>query len=78
MAVSAYIFINTKSGSALNAVTDIRKIKNVKQAHLVTGLHDVIVYAGASDVNALGQMVVRQIQKVPGVERTITCLTVQG
>ncbi|MFH1232092.1 MAG: Lrp/AsnC ligand binding domain-containing protein [Planctomycetota bacterium] len=78
MAVSAYVFINVRSGNAINAVEDIRKVQGVKQAHLVTGLHDIIVYVESDDVNTLGKMVVTQIQKVPGVDRTITCLTVQG
>jgi len=78
MAVCAYIFINAQSGNAMETVKRIRKIKNVKQAHLVTGLHDIIAYIGAPDINALGKMVVSDIQKIPGVDRTITCLTVQG
>lgn len=77
MTVSAYVFINIRAANALNAAEDIRKVKGVKQAHLVTGLHDVIAYVESSDVNELGKMVVNQIQKVPGVDRTVTCLTVQ-
>jgi DNA-binding Lrp family transcriptional regulator len=78
MSVEAYIFVNVKSGNAMNAVGEVRNLKGVKQAHLVTGLHDIIAYVEADDVNSLGKMVVTQIQKVPGVDRTVTCLTVQG
>jgi DNA-binding Lrp family transcriptional regulator len=78
MGVSAYVFINVKSGNGMNAVEDIRKVKGVKQAHLVTGLHDVIAYLEAEDVNELGKVIVSQLQKVPGVDRTVTCLTVKS
>ena len=77
MAVSAYVFVNIRAGNAMDVITDIRKLKGVKQAHLVTGLHDVIAYVEAPDVNTMGKMVVSQIQKISGVERTVTCLTVQ-
>ncbi|MBI4834258.1 MAG: Lrp/AsnC ligand binding domain-containing protein [Planctomycetes bacterium] len=78
MGVGAYVFINVKSGNGMNAVEDIRKVKGVKQAHLVTGLHDVIAYLEANDVNELGKTIVTQLQKVPGVDRTVTCLTVKS
>lgn len=76
MAVSAYVFVNVGSGKAINAISSIRKVKGVRQAHLVTGLHDIIAYVQSPDVDSLGKMVVTKIQKVPGVDRTITCLTV--
>lgn len=78
MGVGAYVFINVKSGNGMNAVEDIRKVNGVKQAHLVTGLHDVIAYIEAGDVNELGKVIVTQLQKVPGVDRTVTCLTVKS
>jgi len=76
MAISAYVFVNIKAGNAINAVSNIRKIKGVKQAHAITGLHDIIAYVEAPDVNSVGKMVVSKIQKIQSVDRTVTCLTV--
>lgn len=77
MAAAAYLFINVKTGLASKALQGIRKINEVKQAHMVTGLHDIIAYIEASDVNALGQTVITKIHQVDGIDRTITCVAVQ-
>lgn len=77
MTVSAYVFVNIRAGNSLDAINNIRKLKGVKQAHIVTGIHDIIAYVEAPDVNTMGKMVVSQIQKIPGVDRTVTSLTVE-
>jgi DNA-binding Lrp family transcriptional regulator len=42
-------------------------------AEAVTGPYDVIVQAEAPSMNDLGRMVVRDIQQIEGITRTITC-----
>ena len=39
----------------------------------VTGPYDVVVFVEATDVDALGQLVVTSIQTVDGIVRTLTC-----
>jgi hypothetical protein len=39
----------------------------------VTGPYDVIVAAMADDVDALGHLVVTEVQPVAGIVRTLTC-----
>jgi DNA-binding Lrp family transcriptional regulator len=71
--VSAYILILTEVGKAAQVATAVREIEGVEVAEDVTGPYDVIVRAQASDVDALGRMVVARIQAIEGIDRTLTC-----
>lgn len=71
--VQAYILIQTEVGKASTVADVISKIPGVIQAEDVTGPYDVIVRAEATTVDELGRLVVAEVQRVPGITRTLTC-----
>jgi DNA-binding Lrp family transcriptional regulator len=71
--VHAYVLIQTDSGRASEVAHEIAEIDGVTSSAAVTGPYDVIVAATADDVDALGHLVVTQIQPVAGIVRTLTC-----
>jgi len=71
--VLAYVLIQTDSGRASEVARAIGEIEGVDSSEAVTGPYDVIVAARASDVDALGHLVVTEIQPVVGIVRTLTC-----
>ena len=73
MRVAAYILIQTDLGEAAAVAAAAKDIPGVETAEDVTGPYDVIVRAGADDVNQLGKLVVSRIQSIPGITRTLTC-----
>ncbi len=73
MAVQAYILIQTEVGRAADVAAQIRRISGVTQAEDVTGPYDVIVRAEAASMDELGDLVVKQVQAVEGITRTLTC-----
>jgi DNA-binding Lrp family transcriptional regulator len=73
MVVQAYILIQTNVGKAAEVARAIAAITGVTRAEDVTGPYDVIVRAEAASVDELGQLVVAQVQRVPGITRTVTC-----
>ena len=75
---SAYEFINCETGKAEIVVKALRKIKGVKQAHVVTGLHDIVAYVEAPSLNDLTRMIIEKVQGTKGVSRTVTCMVVNG
>ncbi len=77
MVVEAYILIQTEVGQAAFVAEEVRGLPGVIQADDVTGPYDVIVRAAADDVDALGKMVVANVQAVPGITRTLTCPVVK-
>ena len=73
MSVQAYVLVQTEVGKAAEVAASIKDIAGVTQAEDVTGPYDVIVRVEGPSVDELGGLVVSQIQKVPGITRTLTC-----
>jgi len=74
MAVKAFILVDTSPGKAREVAQKLRQVAGVSAAHAVTGPHDIIMIAEASDVSALGEMIVQKVQSVAGVNRTVTSI----
>lgn len=73
MTVHAYVLIQTDIGKAAQVAQLVSGIDGVLTAEAVTGPYDVIVQAEAPSMNDLGRMVVRDVQQIEGITRTITC-----
>jgi DNA-binding Lrp family transcriptional regulator len=74
--VSAYVLVQT-TVNASHVAHEIRSVQGVESADDVSGPYDVIVRLSATDMDALGRLVVSNIQAVEGITRTLTCPIVQ-
>lgn len=74
MRIVSYVLMQLAPGKAKAAAEAISGIEGVKMAHAVTGPFDVIAFAEVSDLSALSDLVLSQIQKVEGVEKTQTAV----
>lgn len=73
MSVSAYVLIQTDMDKAASVAESVRQIEGIVFADIVTGPYDIIAKADVDSMDALGRVVVRNIQLAPGVNRTLTC-----
>ena len=73
MVVQAYILVQTAVGKATEVTTQIRAISGVTLAEDVTGPYDVVVRAEAPSMDELGALVIKRVQSVPHITRTVTC-----
>jgi DNA-binding Lrp family transcriptional regulator len=73
MVVQAYILVQTAVGKATEVTSQIRRISGVTVAEDVTGPYDVVVRAEAPNMDELGTLVIKRVQSVPGITRTVTC-----
>ena len=72
----AYVLINASPGLGLELARRLREVSAIKDADAITGQYDVIAICEAVDVNELGRLIVGEIQKVEGVFKTTTCLSI--
>ena len=77
MTVHAYVLIQTDVGKAAQVAQQVSRIEGVVVADGVTGPYDVIARSEAASMDDLGRMVVRDIQQIDGITRTITCPVVK-
>ena len=76
MATRAYILIETAVGRSREVATGLRALPGVETVDPVTGPYDIIAVVGATDLNAVGDLVTGQIHTIGGIVRTVTCLSV--
>lgn len=78
MSTRAYVLIETAVGETDNVSTALDALPGVQSVDTVTGPYDIIAMVSASDLNAVGQIVTREIHTVSGIVRTVTCMVVGG
>jgi DNA-binding Lrp family transcriptional regulator len=74
--MKAYIMIKIHAGEVKQVVDDLRKLKNIVEAHMTFGPYDAVAVAETVDLTELGTITALEIQPIPGVEQTLTCLAV--
>ncbi len=75
--VEAYVLIQTEQGKMAEAAEQVQAIEDVDGVDVVTGPYDVIAHIVADEIDAIGKLVVSEIQTVKGVIRTLTCPVVR-
>ncbi|HSM45954.1 MAG TPA: Lrp/AsnC ligand binding domain-containing protein [Acidimicrobiia bacterium] len=71
--VEAYVLLQTEQGRMAEIAQSLAQLPAVSEANVVTGPYDVIARVEADDMDAIGQLVVAEVQNVGGVTRTLTC-----
>ncbi|MDE0592009.1 MAG: Lrp/AsnC ligand binding domain-containing protein [Dehalococcoidia bacterium] len=77
MATRVYILIETAVGET-SAVSDaLKEMPMMKAADTVTGPFDIIAVAEADDLSTIGDLISDGMRGIPGIVKTITCLSVR-
>ncbi|GAB1470029.1 hypothetical protein MASR2M66_09060 [Chloroflexota bacterium] len=74
--MKAYVMIKIRTGEVKAVVGHLRSIKSVIEAHMTFGPYDAVAEVETADVATLGRVTALEIQPIPGVEQTLTCLAV--
>jgi DNA-binding Lrp family transcriptional regulator len=73
----AYILVNVRPGKVREIVAAVSQMEGVRHADACWGLPDVFVYVETPNEKKLNELVIDQIQKLEGVERTETHIAVE-
>lgn len=76
--LTAFIFLSAELGEEGNLLKQLRSIDNVKEAHLVYGVYDIIVKIEAENLDKLKKIVTRNIRSLSEVRSTITMTVAEG
>ena len=76
--MKAYVMINVRTGEVREVVHRLRSLEGVKEANMTFGPYDVVAVVEAIDINSLGNLLASNIQPIPGVIETLTCLAVEA
>lgn len=76
--MKAIVLIKFNTGDLKEAFNDLKRLRSVTEAHLTFGPYDAIAIVQAQNLQSLGQIVAREIQLIPGLVETCTCLMVDS
>jgi DNA-binding Lrp family transcriptional regulator len=74
--MKAYVMIKIHAGEVKYVVDELRKLKCIVEAHMTFGPYDAVAVVETGDIAELGAVTALEIQPIPGVEQTLTCLAV--
>ncbi len=74
--MKAFVLIKIRAGEVKEVVKSLRKIEAVQEAHMTFGPYDAVAVVETVDIAKLGAITASEIQPIPGVEQTLTCLAV--
>ena len=75
MATKAYILIETTVGKSTNVSEVLPTLADIVHVDAVTGPYDIIAIVSSKDLNSVGDLVTNDIHTIPGIVRTVTCLS---
>jgi DNA-binding Lrp family transcriptional regulator len=73
MTVKGYVLIEVEGGRMVEVAEVMQRLEGVKKIDLVTGPYDAIAPIEVVDFSGIGS-VIREIDSLPGITRTVTCL----
>ena len=70
----AFVLINTNMGSMEETLKALNKISNVKEAHMVYGVYDIVAKVEAESMTNLKEIVTWQIRRLETVKSTLSMI----
>jgi DNA-binding Lrp family transcriptional regulator len=74
----AFVLINSELGKEEELLKELRSIENVKEAHFVYGVYDVIVKVEAESMEKLKDLITFKIRRLSNVRSTLTMTVTEG
>jgi DNA-binding Lrp family transcriptional regulator len=78
LAARAYILIETAVGKTHDVSDALKNLPAMKTVDTVTGPFDIIAVAEADDLLGVGDLITDGMHSVPGIVKTVTCLSVRS
>lgn len=74
--MKAYVLLNIRAGEVPQVLRLLAMVSGVRESHMTFGPYDAVAVLEANDVNAIGKIISNEIQPIPGILETLTCLAV--
>lgn len=73
----AYVMINTEIGTMEDVLRILKKISNVKEAHMVYGVYDIIIKVEAETMGMLKEILSLKIRNIDKIMSTLTMIAME-
>ena len=74
MLATAFVLINAEIGAENEVLEDLKAIQEVKEAHMVYGVYDIITRVDAETLQDLKDVISLKIRRLDKVRSTLTMI----
>ncbi len=74
--VTAFVLLTTDLGAETEVMNDMKMIVEIKEAHMVYGVYDIIARIEADTMEDLKNIISWKVRRLNGVRSTLTMITV--
>lgn len=74
--MKAFILINARTGGITDVINNLKRIEGVREAYMTFGPYDIVSSIEGDNIHEIGHILANQIQPIPGIVETLTCLVV--
>lgn len=74
----AFVFMNIDAGGEQEVLKELRNIQNVKEAHLVYGVYDLVARIEAETMDKLKEIVTWKVRRLDKVRSTLTTMVMES
>ena len=74
--MKAYVLVNIRTGDVKEVVKNLRRVQGVIEANMTFGPYDAVTVIETDNIQGVGTILANEIQPIPGVLETLTCLAV--
>ncbi|MGO9644933.1 MAG: Lrp/AsnC family transcriptional regulator [Candidatus Bathyarchaeia archaeon] len=75
---TAFVFININPGTESAVLKKLRAMPEIKEAHFVYGVYDVIVKVEADSMDHLKEIISWKIRRLDNIRSTLTIIVGEG
>ena len=76
--MKAYILITIRTGQISKVVKHLQRLDSVIEATMTFGPYDAVAVVEGGTVHDIGHIMAEEIQPIPGVLETLTCLAIHA
>lgn len=73
----AYVLINTEIGTMEDVLKAVKEFEDVKEAHTVYGVYDLIVKVEAETMEKLKNVITGKLRRISNVRSTLTMIVIE-
>jgi len=74
----AFVFMNIDTGGEQEVLKQLQGIPNVKEAHLVYGVYDLVARIEAETMDKLKEIVTWKVRRLDKVRSTLTTIVMES
>jgi len=74
----AFVFMNIDAGGEQEVLKELQNIQNVKEAHLVYGVYDLVARIEAETMDKLKEIVTWKVRRLDKVRSTLTTIVMES